>query len=73
MNEAAHPACPHCGSRHLVTHLRSRKVFIDPQGERIPLLTVHFSLGSPIIEESSTTFTCACSWAGKEDELVRVG
>lgn len=66
MNDTPRPSCPHCGSRQLVAHKNSRKVFINHAGERIPLLTVNFSMDHPIIEETATLYTCACSWTGYE-------
>lgn len=65
--------CPHCGSHKLVAHNSSRKVFIDHNGERIPLLTVNYSLGHPVIEEDTTTYTCTCSWAGSAADLKSQG
>ena len=69
MNNPGSPVCPHCRSHQLIAHTSRRKVFIDHKGERIPLLTVNYTLGHPVIEANSTTYTCACSWAGVASEL----
>ncbi len=61
MNDPKPRICPHCGSRQLVAHVSSRRIFIDHNGERIPLLTVNYNLDHPVIEEQATTYTCTCS------------
>jgi predicted RNA-binding Zn-ribbon protein involved in translation (DUF1610 family) len=64
MNDPKPPTCPHCGSSQLIVHNRSRRIFINHEGERIPLLTVNFRLDHPVMEESAVTYTCSCSWNG---------
>ncbi|NNJ71478.1 MAG: hypothetical protein HKP10_09370 [Kiritimatiellales bacterium] len=69
MSESEPCMCPHCGSHQLVAHQTRRRVFINHDGERIPLLSVNFSLTHPVIEEQNITFTCSCSWAGSKSDL----
>lgn len=66
MIEGLPPACPHCGSRQLVANTSSRRIFINHDGERIPLLTANFRLDHPVIEENAVTHTCACTWTDNE-------
>jgi len=70
MNDPKTPTCPHCGSQQLIAHHNSRMVFINHAGERIPLLTAHYSLDHPVIEAHSTTYTCSCSWVGNEADMT---
>ena len=67
MTNSSAPACPHCGSRQLVLSSSNRKIFINHEGERIPLLTANFSLGFPVIEEKTQTLTY--SWTGSANEF----
>lgn len=62
MDDPPPPPCPYCGSRRLIAHRNSRRVFISPDDERIPLLTVNSSMDLPIIVEEATTLTCSCPW-----------
>jgi hypothetical protein len=68
MNDTQPAACPHCGSNQLIAHQSSRRVFINHEGERIPLLTVNFRLDHPVMEENAVTYTCSCSWNGNGSE-----
>lgn len=68
MNNPVPPVCPHCGSARLIASSASRKIFIDHDGERIPLLTVNFNLDRPVIEEQAEQYTCSCSWRGSIEE-----
>ena len=72
MNNDIHLACPHCGSRKLISRAGTRKIFLDHNGEVIPLLTANFNLDKPIIEESSITYTCSCSWSGTAADSKRL-
>ncbi|MCF7849072.1 MAG: hypothetical protein K9M45_09495 [Kiritimatiellales bacterium] len=69
MNKPVSPACPHCGSHQLVSRVASRKVYIDHEGECIPLLTANFNLGNPVVENSATIYSCSCSWTGTIDNM----
>lgn len=69
MNSAQRPACPQCGSHQLISCHAIRRVFINRNGERIPLLTVHHALDHPVIEERVTLYTCICQWSGYASEL----
>ena len=73
MSNPTTPACPHCGSQQLIAHHNSRMVYINHDGERIPLLTANYSLDHPVIEAHSTTYTCSCSWVGNGADLVSHG
>jgi len=62
-------SCPQCGSQQLIVHRNSRMIYINHDGERIPLLTANFRLNRPVLEEHATVYTCPCSWAGNAGEL----
>jgi hypothetical protein len=68
MSNPKSPSCPHCGSSKFISSVANRKIYIDHNGERIPLLTSNFSLRHPVIEEEATTFTCSCSWTGVKEK-----
>lgn len=68
MEQNKTPACPCCGSQQLIASSSCRRVFINHQGERIPLLTVNYCLDRPVIEQTSKLFSCSCSWSGSMDE-----
>jgi hypothetical protein len=69
MNDMLPPMCPHCGSNQLIVHTSSRRIFINSEGERIPLLTVNFRLDHPVIEERALTYTCSCTWNGSGTDI----
>ena len=68
MNNPSLP-CPHCGSTRLVASPQSRRIFIDHDGDRIPLLTVNFNLDRPVLEETTPLYSCGCSWIGTKEEM----
>ncbi|WP_372845761.1 hypothetical protein [Pontiella sp.] len=68
MSKPNPPACPHCGSAKFISSIANRKVYLDHNGKRVPLLTTNFSLGHPVIEEEAWTLTCPCSWTGAKEE-----
>jgi len=53
----------------MVVSQTKRRVFIAPDGNRIPLLTDHYALHYPVLEEVGITFQCPCSWIDTLPEI----
>ena len=62
--------CPRCGSRRLIANTNRRLVPLKQDELHIPWSSLTRLPIGPLVEETTTTYSCVCSWNGALGELT---